>query len=958
MEVLIGLLAIMIFFSPLAGVIILRHRIKRLEDLNAELNYRMSKLESKFETNTDFETSDIPEGVFQPASENAPEEINTLLEKESWVETPAEVSQEVVPFIKTKSRRSEFKGPSKHREIMKKLERQFLENWTGILGSVIMVLGAGFLSLYAALKFNEFTRFLLLLLLSALPGSLFFILKDREKWERQALWMRSISGAIFLFACLGSAGIPGLQWVHNPIQSLGLLGLGIAVNLGLSSLGKKQEFASFHSLLSLLALSVMTPGFASLVMAVIITLYALIHCFRNRWDVHLLLVLTGFFAYHLYWMQSLSEIQFEALRLQGAAALILIFLVSTFVHYRKSYATVHFQLRPFLTHLLNWLYFSVGMYLYVGEKPERSIAIFAGSLLAFTLSQRAEKKRIPWLRTTSIVMGETLLCATLISLKGWDVSSLMIGGFIYIEVLLFLHIMVRQRRYGLYRFAVYLYILATLALLSLCFENPGRNSLIYSCAVMILGLLHHHILYHSKDTRFLRMDVLLPSKKEFSISGFLCGISGSTALLLLIDLNNGIGKTLPYPIAAVLTLSLLIAYHSAPSRGLRTGALVYLVILSSIGWSALLSNDFSPKEQLYNTLILFVSAGMTYFWKPAVHSLISYTGLIISSVTLMVLSFLILNPVSPLLPGLFWLLMVIFIMESPGLPERFRTMALLFLTVFLFRHFIIHIHLAESWGILELRYLMDLALLGTLFVWRRHQSRMNNSFLANVMKYSMDGGVLLAAVLIFIEIPFPSTPLFLSLTGLSILVYRRFSRQSPRMLSYSLAYYGLSLVMLTVSLFADQHENLAVLPGLVTLILQLASLVLFFWKENFTSLLGEQTSEGYKKIILNIERKKHSLLLYSLAAAAALFLYKSFDSQYLTLLWALECFLIFSASLFLGESHFRAISQAGLFLCVIRLVFFDLSESTPLMRGFIFLAVGLLMLGTNSLYNKYKERFS
>jgi hypothetical protein len=382
------------------------------------------------------------------------------------------------------------------------------------------------------------------------------------------------------------------------------------------------------------------------------------------------------------------------------------------------------------------------------------------------------------------------------------------------------------------------------------------------------------------------------------------------------------------------------------------------VILSSIGWSALLSNDFSGNEQLYQTLVLIIAAGMTYFWKPAVHYLVSYAGLIISSVTLMILSFLILNPVSPLLPGLFWLVMVVSVMEYPGLPERFRTMALLFLTVFLFRHFIVHINITGTWGILELRYLMDLALLGTLFVWRRHQSRMNNSFLTAAMKYSMDGGVLLAAVLIFVEIPFRITPLVLSLAGLSILVYRRFSRQSPRMLSYSLVYYGLSLVMLTVSLFADQHENLALLPGLVTLILQLASLVLFFWKEDFTSLLGEQTSEGYKKIILNIEKKKHSLLLYSLAAAAALFLYKSFDSQYLTLLWALECFIIFSASLFLGESHFRAISQAGLFLCVIRLVFFDLSESTPLMRGFIFLAVGLLMLGTNSLYNKYKERFS
>ena len=71
--------------------------------------------------------------------------------------------------------------------------------------------------------------------------------------------MLSISGAVFLFACLGSGGIPGLQWVDNPFASLGLLILGITVNLGLGTIGRKQYFASFHTLLSLLALVIIPP---------------------------------------------------------------------------------------------------------------------------------------------------------------------------------------------------------------------------------------------------------------------------------------------------------------------------------------------------------------------------------------------------------------------------------------------------------------------------------------------------------------------------------------------------------------------------------------------------------------------------------------------------------------------------------------------------------------------------
>ena len=93
------------------------------------------------------------------------------------------------------------------------------------------------------------------------------------------------------------------------------------------------------------------------------------------------------------------------------------------------------------------------------------------------------------------------------------------------------------------------------------------------------------------------------------------------------------------------------------------------------------------------------------------------------------------------------------------------------------------------------------------------------------------------------------------------------------------------------------------------------------------------------------------------AMGTALFIYGTFRSDILTFLWALECFLVFSASLFLGEEHFRYVSQGGLVLCVIRLIFFDLSGQTPLTRGLIFLGVGILMLGVNLLYNNYKSRF-
>ena len=289
MEVILVFLVLGLFFSPLIAVFIFRKKLNRLEDRYQMMESRLARLE---------------EGRDTPFQEPLPEEsLSAGLESGTELQEPSAVENHPLPGA------SAHVAPYRRRRlppVLLKLERQFLDNWTGILGAVIIVLGAGFLSIYAALKMAEFARFLLLLLLSAIPGGLFLFLRTREGWQRQAAWFRSISGAIFLFACLGSGGIPGLQWIHNPFQSLGLLILGIAVNLGLSVLGGKEYFASFHTLLSLLALAVVPPGTTSLFIAAVICLFAIIQTYRVRWDLHLLLTVSGFFAYHLHWMTTLQ----------------------------------------------------------------------------------------------------------------------------------------------------------------------------------------------------------------------------------------------------------------------------------------------------------------------------------------------------------------------------------------------------------------------------------------------------------------------------------------------------------------------------------------------------------------------------------------------------------------------------------------------------------------------------
>lgn len=90
-------------------------------------------------------------------------------------------------------------------------QKKFVENWTGILGSVVLVMGVGFLGVYAAIQLSPFFRFLLIDGFAALLLGLFFVMKRRAAWEDLASWLRSSAGAVFLFGCIGSNTIPGLK---------------------------------------------------------------------------------------------------------------------------------------------------------------------------------------------------------------------------------------------------------------------------------------------------------------------------------------------------------------------------------------------------------------------------------------------------------------------------------------------------------------------------------------------------------------------------------------------------------------------------------------------------------------------------------------------------------------------------------------------------------------------------
>jgi hypothetical protein len=102
---------------------------------------------------------------------------------------------------------------------------------------------------------------------------------------------------------------------------------------------------------------------------------------------------------------------------------------------------------------------------------------------------------------------------------------------------------------------------------------------------------------------------------------------------------------------------------------------------------------------------------------------------------------------------------------------------------------------------------------------------------------------------------------------------------------------------------------------------------------------------------------KNSLLIYPATLSIGCFLYLSFDKGILTFFWILEALGLLILGIILKEKYFRYVSLSLVGVCIIRLMFFDLSNSNFLIRAIVLLGVGIVLLVMNSLFKKYKDRF-
>ena len=206
----------------------------------------------------------------------------------------------------------------------------------------------------------------------------------------------AVPGPLCCLPVSAPAGIPGLKWIEDPLIALFLLVFGIVVNLYFGFAGKTQLFASLHVLMSLAALGVAPQNKETMIIAAVVVLFGVILSYRDRWEYHLAVTITGFLFFHVFWYGELGFFEIETIpadaRLMGLAITGIIGIAAAFIHYRELYRTEKFEAKPFIAHLLNWCYMATGFLMYTTGSKWNTL-ILAGASLCGLFSREG---RVPW----------------------------------------------------------------------------------------------------------------------------------------------------------------------------------------------------------------------------------------------------------------------------------------------------------------------------------------------------------------------------------------------------------------------------------------------------------------------------------------------------------------------------------------------------------------------------------
>ncbi|WP_284651478.1 DUF2339 domain-containing protein [Flavobacterium terrisoli] len=439
---------------------------------------------------------------------------------------------------------------------MKKAEKQFADNWTGILGTAIMVLGIGYLSIYTALKVAPLYRVLILWAYAGLLIGAYYFLEKKEKWTKTGLWLRSAGASLFLFGCFGASQIEPLTFIHNNVFGYSLIGLGIALNLYVGYIIKKQSFLSLHVILSILILCVIPEKLlVTFILAAITSTIGIILSYKEKWEYHLLIVIGAFIIFDI-WFNAEGTSLSATENILAILGIVMVSASCMFMQYRSVYENTHFDKAAFITHLTNWILFAIGLILHSTGSHFKTFILFAGAIICFFMAVKARQKKIFWLYNLDGMIAFILCSLSIIMLNDWSVGFDIIACILYLMTIACLFVVYQQKEALLYKIflginhfiGVALIIFCALMISDSLAAGQITNALATSIALSVIALLVTVFTSIKKD--FLTVDSFY-GENSLSLNGLLSIVF---SLFVILRLNDIVGNSFYY---AVIILGLL-----------------------------------------------------------------------------------------------------------------------------------------------------------------------------------------------------------------------------------------------------------------------------------------------------------------------------------------------------------------------------------------------------------------
>jgi hypothetical protein len=835
-------------------------------------------------------------------------------------------------------------------------ETHVVGNWTGILGALAVVLGVGFLGIYAALSLSPGGRFGLVVLAAVGLVALSSLLGRRAEWTALSLWVRSAAGAVLLIGCVASVLFTPMRWVESETVGLLLVVGGVAVNLGLGLLAGGQAFAAVHVVLSLIALGMLPASATTLVLAATVALAGELVVLRHpRWGVQLAASAGTFTIWHLLWVVQthVPDASWSAHAVPVVCAL-LVGAAGFVTSYRRILDLPEFKLSTWALHLSIQAMLGVSLLAHDLGGWAGVVGMAAASVALHRSSAFARERGVAWLSTTDRLVSLGLMtgAAGMLWRHGVEGPTLVVA--LTLPSLVWLALELRRDVALLVDVPLAGAHLGGLVLATVCLAADGGWERLRLLGVVVVA---YAVLSAWGEDRRRAGGVATQAEERTLGLGLTLGL-----LVLVLNVNVWARDELWAALAPAGALAALVAYRrAAPSAALEAGVLLVLVHFATQGlihvglreaWDAPLA-----VAQLVVPLLLVGAPARS------TGAVARAFPLVVLAVALCVVSWRFLVDASAFLPGVAWVLLSVAWLEVSRLERAapaagfLRALGAATFAAFVVRHGLVDLQNEARVGPISVRGAVELYAAGAAAWWVAATARAPSA----PFGWFLEAALGLVALFVAFEVPAAWIAPVLALWALALIEAGARLPSLGRLVGWGAVLHLVALVRVAV-LSARLVSPLA--ESSVAWFASLGALgvgVALFLRARALGPMERPPHPGglgaVAALAVGGRQRPGPWLLYPWFLALALFLAWTFSHGVLTLLWMMECFGVFVAAIALRDEALRRMAMVAIVVVLGRLLLYDLAGSDVLVKAMVFLGSGGLLIGINALYHRFRERF-